>query len=122
MDIKICPICGGEISGQAKYCPHCGSAVVATNALGRLRIEWRGTWMLTDTLVKLSVNGQLIGSYSFKDGFSIEIPISSALNEITIKYGFRTLKRTFTFQPHQNYFLMLEYSRFTGKFSFVELG
>ena len=59
-----------------------------------------------------------MGHFSFINGFSLSFPISEANIDITIEYGFRTLKQNFTFKPHQDCSIKLEYSRFTGKFSF----
>lgn len=120
MALVICSECGQKVSDKAKVCPQCGAPIEVTvsDEFGTLHIEWEGKWMLADTSVDLYVNNQLVGKYSFKDGFSVDVPILSATTEITVKCGFRTAEHTFTFEPHQDYTLSLAYSRFTGGLGF----
>lgn len=120
MALLICSECGHKVSDKAKICPYCGAPIAATlsNDFGTLHVEWEGKWMVADTSVDLFVNGQPIGKYSFKDGFAVDIPIPSANTEVTVKCGFRTVKHTFTFKPHQDYTCSLVYSRFSGGLGF----
>lgn len=120
MALVICAECGQKISDKAKVCPQCGAPleVTVSDEYGTLHVEWEGKWMLTDTSVDLYVNGQLIGKYSFKEGFVVDVPIPSATTEVTVKCGFRTAKHSFVFEPHQDYTCSLVYSRFTGGLGF----
>lgn len=120
MALVICSECGQKVSDKAKVCPQCGAPIEVTVSyeFGTLHVEWEGKWMLTDTSVDLYVNNQLIGKYSFKEGFAVDIPIPSANTEVTVKCGFRTAKHTFVFKPHQDYTCNLAYSRFTGGLGF----
>ena len=120
MALIICSECGQKVSDKAKVCPQCGAPIVvgAPNEFSTLHIEWKGKWMIIDTSVDLYVNDQLIGKYSFKNGFTVDVPIPSPRTEITVKCGFRTVKHTFTFKPHQDYTLSLAHSRFTGGLGF----
>ncbi len=140
---KFCIECGCQMDDNAKFCPQCGSpaqskmdkvltegkdkevdTVVADNAngssateFGTLHIEWKGTWILFDSSVILYVNGHEIGAYSFKDGFKVDVPITSSETEVMVKYSFWKTKRVYTFKPHENYTCKLDFSRFWGKFS-----
>lgn len=124
MAIVICSECGARVSDKATVCAQCGApiSVSVIDEFGMLYIEWEGKWVVMDTSVDLFINGQLVGKYSFKEGFSVDIPILSRETEVTIKSVFRTVKHTFTFEPHQNYSCSLVYSRFTGGFGFEVTG
>lgn len=120
MALVICSECGAKVSDKASVCPQCGAPISATvsDEFGTLHVEWEGKWMAMDTTVDLLINGQSVGKYSFKDGFSVDVPIPSKETEVTVKCGFRTAKHTFTFEPHQDYTCNLAYSRLTGGLGF----
>lgn len=85
---------------------------------GTLKIIWKGTWMLFDAKIHLSINGIPIGIYSFKKGFQTEVPIEKEYMFIEIKCSFRHYKHTAIVDPKQNYTCTLDYDRAFGNFSF----
>lgn len=118
MALIICSECGAKVSDKASACPQCGAPIVVSNEFGTLHINWDGKWMMVDTSIDLLINGQSVGKFSFKEGFSIDVPIPSKDTEIEVKYSFRTARHTFSFEPHKDYTCNLAYSRFTGGFGF----
>lgn len=118
---NVCEECGEMVSYGAKACPNCGCpiGVTTSNNFGILHLEWEGgKWAIYDVSVPLFINGQLIGKYSFKEGFEVNVPITLENMEIVVKCGFRTFKHSFTVVPNQDYTCTLIYSKITGGFGF----
>lgn len=84
-----------------------------------LRVKWDGTWMLVDSTIKLYFFDQLIGSYSFKNGFKVDIPITG--NEISLNIVFSIRNKNFRSQitPGKDYLCILDYSRAWGNFDVI---
>lgn len=124
MALINCKNCGQTISDQAAFCPHCGTKTgLETNGYGTLTFEWAGTWMARDTNVHLSLNGQDTGNkdgYSFKDGFSVNTPITSDRAIIGVKIG-KTYNDDIecNFEKGKNYTCTFSYSRYIGAFTYV---
>ncbi len=121
MALVKCYECGAFISDRASTCPHCGAPIepIDYSQCRKLQIEWEGKWMAVDTKVAVFVNGNKLGEYSFVKGFSISTPITSQTMCIEVKYGFRTAKSTFNFNPNEDYSVSLDYSRVSGAFGIV---
>ncbi len=137
-ETKRCPYCGEEILAVALKCKHCGSwledvpnnyphpasnrdvssaAFSSQQTIGHLSISWPGKWMLIDTKVKVFVNDVHIGSYSFKKGFHVSIPIESTNVEIKIIYSIRTFTKNLFLELGKNYTLYLSYNNTWGTMS-----
>lgn len=123
MALIKCKKCGNEISDQAAFCPNCGTKVeLETSNHGTLTIEWKGTWMVVDTNVYLTLNGQSVGDkkcYSFKDGFSVDTPITSDYANIGVKVGKLCNDNIeCNFEKGKNYTCTFSYNRWMGAFTY----
>lgn len=137
MALINCPHCGKPISDKAEKCIHCGIVLgktnnditplktteLATNGYGKLTFEWKGLWMAANTDIYITLNGQGVGnqkSYSLKDGFYFETPITSDYANIGIKLGqFFKYDKECHFEKGMNYTCTFSYSRWTGALTYV---
>ena len=111
--------CGKVLSDKAKMCPNCGAPTEANaNTNNTLTIIYNGTWLLIDSSIRLLVNGNEIGKYSYKKGFGVEIPITSGIITIELKSLFRTSTHIFKALPNTNYTCYVTYNRYVGKFKY----
>ncbi|MBR5350598.1 MAG: zinc ribbon domain-containing protein [Prevotella sp.] len=118
--MSICINCGAQMSDGSKYCPKCGFPFdISNQRLGNLTIEWEGQWMLIDAKVHIWADGNKIGSYSFKKGFEVTIPITSAQMKIGVKCSIRSYQPILRMNPFEDHTLHLIYSRITGGFDFI---
>ena len=128
MSPNICNHCYQELPDNIKFCPYCGTPVekkmenigTTGNTKGNiLRVKWDGTWMLVDSTIKLYFFDQLIGSYSFKNGFKVDIPITG--NEISLNIVFSIRNKSFRSRitPGKDYLCILDYSRAWGNFDVI---
>lgn len=92
---------------------------IGNSKTGILSIRFEGQWFLFDVKTKLFVNHEFHSSHSTKNGFNVDIPISS--NKIFLKVvlaGFRsTTYEIEDLDPSKNYIMELTYSDFLGKYS-----
>lgn len=124
MALVNCPHCGKVLSDKATQCPHCGESVEpSADNFGTLTFKWKGAWVLLDSKVYISLNGQNVGDcnyYSFKKGFEFDIPIKSENAEIKIKLGSGLTSRTSILEckleKGLNYTCILAYDRVVGGF------
>ena len=115
-----CGTCGSLINEGEIYCPRCGSLINSSHVgVGTLTIKWEGQWMLFDAKIHVCVNGDTVGSYSFKKGFEVSVPITSEKMLIGVKCSIRSCQPVLNVNPALDYTLYLIYSRFTGGFDFV---
>lgn len=137
MALINCPHCGKPISDKAEKCIHCGIVLgktnnditplktteLATNGYGKLTFEWKGLWMAANTDIYITLNGQGVGnqkSYSLKDGFCFETPITSDYANIGIKLGkFFKYDKECHFEKGKNYTCTFSYSRWTGALTYI---
>ena len=118
--MSFCINCGAQISDGVKFCPMCGKLICPSNSNnGNLTIKWEGQWMLIDAKVHIWADNSKIGSYSFKKGFEINLPITSPEMKIGIKCSIRSYQPILKMNPYVDHTLHLIYSRFTGGFDFI---
>ena len=129
-ETKRCPYCGEEILAIARKCKHCGSwldeqsennhqqaisvPTVPQEPEGRLRINWPGKWNLIDHKMKVFIDKELVGEYSFKTGFSLSVPINKPKMEVKISYSLVRVKKKLSLELGVNYCLDLIYSSNKG--------
>lgn len=129
-----CKNCGGPLEDDNEVCPYCGAAIPPSNEAHRLSrsepeniarenyltILWKGRFVLVDLRVTVNINGQHVGDYSYKEGFSIVVPIktSEVLIEASVKQGitFRSAA-CLHLSPGRDYTCTLTLSG-TGEFDF----
>lgn len=117
---KKCKNCGSHVNDGAKFCPQCGTLINTDQPrVGILTIKWRGLWMLVDAKVHIWANRDYIGSYSFKKGFEVSVPITTAKMLIGIKCSIRSYQSVLNVNPSEDYTLHLIYSRFIGGYDFM---
>ena len=75
--------------------------------------------MLIDAKVHIWADNSKIGSYSFKKGFEVNLPITSPEMKIGIKCSIRSYQPILKMNPYVDHTLHLIYSRFTGGFDFI---
>ena len=123
MPLVNCPHCGKVLSDKATQCPHCGESVEPSSTVnfGTLTFKWKGTWVLMDSKIYVSINGQGVGNsdyYSFKKGFEFDVPIKSDNAEIEVKVclGSFSSKSALKckFEKGINYTCILSYDRVVG--------
>lgn len=124
MALIECRECGKMISDKAKTCPHCGvsTELKMSEEKRHVTIIYNGAWLIFDLNIRLSVNGNVVGKYSFKKGFTVKIPITSEVVNIELKTQFRTFKHNFISYSSTDYICYVEYNRMWGNFSFKEKG
>lgn len=116
----FCNNCGSQIQDGEKFCPLCGFPIVyAQNGIGTLTIKWKGLWMIIDAKIHIWANGKYIGANSFKKGFEVSVPITSAKMIIGIKCSIRSYQPVLNVNPSDDYTLYILYSRVTGGFDFM---
>lgn len=124
MALIRCNSCGNEISDKAAFCPHCGAkAGNGAKGTGTLTFKWKGAWMAADTDIHISVNGQNVGreqTYSFKKGFTEQMPISSGNTLIRISVGRMVSDDRImcSFEEGKNYTCTFHYNRVIGAFTY----
>ena len=128
---KECPHCGAPISNEDIFCQKCGEKVDnSPNASvpassqsrmgrGKLFLKWDGKWALSDPAIKVSVDGNHIGDFSFKEGFNISVPITSEIMNVETKFSIRKTKSTLVLNPNENYTYNYVYDSLTGGFGYV---
>ncbi len=96
--------------------------------MGVLNIKFNGQWFLFDAKTKLFVNGILHSTHSTKNGFDVDIELTS--DKISLKLVLAGTKST-TYELseldlNKNYKMELEYNntwgRYSNKFNFIENG
>lgn len=118
--MEFCKNCGTQVSDGIKFCTNCGFPFDSSNqGHGNLTIKWGGQWMLIDAKIHLWADESKIGSYSFKKGFEVSIPITSAQMKIGVKCSIRSYQPILRMNPLENHTLHLLYSRVTGGFDFI---
>ena len=123
MALIICPECGNQFSDKASHCPKCGAPapVVNYSNCGKLTINWKGKNLLLDSKVRVNVNGNSIGEFSFINGFTTTVPITTSTTSIQVKGSLiMSQKTTFELNPSENYTVNLAYRGGAG-FGFVLL-
>lgn len=87
-----------------------------------LTVTYDGNWMIIDAKIKLLVNDDLVGSFSFKKGFNTKIALTDDNPDITLK----TIRKQFHFHPQiprectdSNLYLHIKFRRFSEKFEFI---
>lgn len=118
MKEEVCVKSGQNMTESVQSCPDCKDSDKDV-AGGVLKIVWKGAWALFDNKLQLSVNGKLIGVYSYKKGFIVEVPIENDCLFINLKCSFLNFNHTAFLDPAQNYTCMLNYDKSFGKFEFV---
>ena len=116
----FCKNCGSPINENANFCSNCGAQFVqqSTNS-GKLTIKWDGQWMLIDAKIHIRINETQIGSFSFKKGFEVTVPIHTNRLIIDVKCSIRSYQPVLNVNPSENYTLYLTYSRVIGNFDFI---
>lgn len=118
--MEYCSNCGTQLNDSVKICPKCGFHLRASRKqFGELTIVWEGMWMLIDAKVHVWADENKIGSYSFKKGFEITIPITSAMMKIGVKCSIRSYQPILRMNPYEDHTLHLLYNRITGGFEFI---
>lgn len=98
------------------------------NKTGILTVGFKGQWFLFDAKTKLFVNNVLHSTHSTKQGFSVQIPITS--ENISIKVVLMSIKSTVydleELDKSKDYSLGLIYDtawgKYSNKFNIVENG
>ncbi|RDI50479.1 SHOCT domain-containing protein [Flavobacterium glaciei] len=98
------------------------------NKTGTLTVGFKGQWFLFDAKTQLFVNNVLHSTHSTKQGFSVQIPISS--ESISIKVVLMSIKSTVyeleELDKSKDYSLGLIYDsawgKYSNKFNIVENG
>ena len=118
--MKFCTNCGTQISEGITFLPKCGKHINPSyNSFGNLTIKWEGQWMMIYSKIHIWVDDSKIGSYSFKKGFEVTIPITSSEMKIGVKCTIRSYQPILKMNPSVNHTLYLVYSRITGGFDFI---
>ncbi len=130
IESKECPHCGAPICKDDVFCQKCGrkvdnipNASVSTSnqprmERGKLHLKWDGKWALSDPQIKVFVDGNHRGDFSFKEGFNISVPITSEIMNVETKFSIRKTKSTLELNPNENYFYNYVYD-ITGGFGYV---
>lgn len=101
-----CEKCEEMIPNDSVFCTHCGRPIKSTInhksniSTSKLKILWKGKYAATQCSVKILINNEFIGEYSYNNGFCIEVPITSS--EMSIGVVCNKIKREFRFQLSHN--------------------
>ena len=130
--LERCPHCNTPYNDGSVFCENCGKKIIdePSNASiqqqpqpstrnGNLVIRWDGAWVLIDYKIKMNVNGNNIGEYSFKEGFETSVPITSSDMTVVTKLSFYKTKVNLTLNPNENYTYELVYHRMSGWLGFI---
>jgi hypothetical protein len=140
MALIQCTECGQMISDKAASCLKCGAPIEGAaqqqvaaaqtpinantintnrNGTGNLEIQWQGKYALMQTSIGISVNGQSLGKFSYNDGFSTTVPISSA--EMVVELRCNGAKRTheLSLNPNENYVYKIMLGGWNGSGGFT---
>lgn len=87
-----------------------------------VHVRYEGYWVAIDSTIKLSVNGQLYGKYSFKNPFYVSIPIDRPIMCLhAVLSGIRPADIVINSIPGKDEAVSLVYNRFWGSIKFVKL-
>lgn len=101
-----CEECGQMIPCDSKSCSFCGAPIESINdykpnlSASKLKIQWKGKYAMVKCSIKIFVNNQYIGEYSYNEGFCIEVPITSS--EMLVEVLCNGVKKTFQLQLTSN--------------------
>ena len=116
----FCKYCGSQINEKVCFCPNCGAQLrQQCTGNGKLTIKFDGQWMLFDAKINIRVNESQRGSFSFKKGFEVTVPINSNRLLVDVKCTIRSYQPVLNVNPSEDYTLYLTYSRFIGNFDFI---
>lgn len=79
-----------------------------------IRIHYDGNWAAMDVKIKVFVNGQEIGKYSFLKPFDADAIVDGSRVVIKAKMWFRTADLSFMIEPGKSYKVFLSYNRAMG--------
>ena len=126
----VCPHCGASVNNGDAFCQNCGKKIEehpndatiqpqSAKGCGNLTIRWDGTWALIDTNISVSVNGNNLGKFSFKEGFETSVPNTSSETVVETKVGICSTKEKIDLNPNENYTYELAYHRMGGWLGFI---
>lgn len=89
---------------------------------GKIHLSYQGYWALTDWKIKITVNGNFFGAYSFKKPFNIIIPVEHDKMQLrAVLSGIRTADIEIVNAKYQNIYLTLDYNRMWGSIDFIRI-
>lgn len=113
MALIKCNECGQMVSDKANACPNCGAPIDKVESIDNhkskdnhtsasidtvesinnsskvLKLVWKGKTAIKEFPIEITVNGKLIGTYSYNSGFEVNIPINSKSMEIVLRMSGR---------------------------------
>ena len=124
--MKKCQFCGSQMEDGDLFCPNCGKKVKTKNIVsddssktssnnGNLTVRWEGQWALVNKKIKININDNNIGEFSYKEGFETVVPITS--RNLTISVN--SAKEVVEVNPAENYTYQLVQENLGGRFGFI---
>lgn len=87
---------------------------------GCIHLYYGGFWSLVDYKIAVTVNGISYGKYSFKNPFSLDIPITQRFMQLqAVLSGIRHASMEIECIPGQDVYVVLDYDRMWGSISFI---
>jgi len=113
-DLIACPDCQTRVSPRAKACPQCGCPL--EDAKANVTIQFNGIFMLIDTTIHVSIDGNPVGTGSVKKGLAVNATVPTGDHRLHISIGPRSRTYQLCLPNRGSYIVELSYGRTWGTF------
>lgn len=101
--------------------PFHGAATPSSTGAIKVYVKYEGYFAAIDADIKLFVNGNQIGTYSFTKPFEVTVDVPSTSAEVKVKCWFRSAKINVEAPAGGTARVLLAYNRAWGSFKFIPM-